>query len=451
MNIIIVGCGTVGITLTEQLNKEGNNVTVVDLSAEKLKAIGSQNDVLTVLGNGATFATQREAGIDKADLLIAVTDSDELNLLCCMIAKKTGNCQTIARLRNPDFSSEADFLKNELGLAMVINPEYASAAEISRVLRFPSALRIDTFSKGRVELLKFKLPEESSLVGLSVREISTVLHCDVLICTVERGDEVFIANGDLVFCKNDIISLIAAPKKISEFFEKIDYKLQAVKNVVIAGGGKITQYLCEILERYPISVKIIERDRKLCDYLCTQYPDATIINGDFSDRELLLEAGIRSAGAFVSLSDQDEENILTSLYVKGVCNGKIITKIARTDFDEILKPLDLNTVITPKSITSDMILRYVRSVEGSMGNNVETLYNIIRGKVEAAEFIIRGSSEITDTPLSELKFKENVLIASIIRNNKVIIPKGHDTINSGDSVIVVSKHLALRDITDILV
>ena len=451
MNIIIVGCGTVGITLTEQLNKEGNNVTVVDLSAEKLKAIGSQNDVLTVLGNGATFATQREAGIDKADLLIAVTDSDELNLLCCMVAKKTGNCQTIARLRNPDFSSEADFLKNELGLAMVINPEYASAAEISRVLRFPSALRIDTFSKGRVELLKFKLPEESSLVGLYVREISTVLHCDVLICTVERGDEVFIANGDLVFCKNDIISLIAAPKKISEFFEKIDYKLQAVKNVVIAGGGKITQYLCEILERYPISVKIIERDRKLCDYLCTQYPDATIINGDFSDRELLLEAGIRSAGAFVSLSDQDEENILTSLYVKSVSEGKIITKIIRTDFDEILKPLDLNTVITPKSITSDMILRYVRSVEGSMGNNVETLYNIIRGKVEAAEFIINGSSEITDTPLAELKFKENVLIASIIRNNKVIIPRGQDTIRSGDNVIVVSKHLALRDITDILV
>jgi trk system potassium uptake protein TrkA len=451
MNIIIVGCGTVGITLTEQLNKEGNNVTVIDLSAEKLKAIGSQNDVLTVLGNGATFATQREAGIDKADLLIAVTDSDELNLLCCMVAKKTGNCQTIARLRNPDFSSEADFLKNELGLAMVINPEYASAAEISRVLRFPSALRIDTFSKGRVELLKFKLPEESSLVGLSVREISTVLHCDVLICTVERGDEVFIAKGDLVFDKNDIISLIAAPKKASEFFEKIDYKLQAVKDVLLCGGGKITQYLCDILERYPISVKIIERDRKLCEYLCAQYPDATVINGDPGDRELLLEEGIRTAGAFVSLSDQDEENILTALYVKGVCSGKIITKIARTDFDEILKTLDLNSVITPKSITSDMILRYVRSMEGSMGNNVETLYNVIRGKVEAAEFIIRGSSEITGKPLAELKFKENVLIASIIRNNKVIIPRGHDTINSGDSVIVVSKHLALRDITDILV
>ena len=450
MNIIIVGCGTVGITLAEQLNKEGNNVTVVDLSAEKLKAVGAQNDVLTVPGNGATFAIQKEAGIDKADLLIAVTDSDELNLLCCMIAKKAGNCQTIARLRNPDFSSEADFLKDELGLAMVINPEYAAAAEISRVLRFPSALRIDTFSKGRVELLKFKLPEECSLIGLSVKEISTVLHCDVLICTVERGDEVFIANGDLVFGKDDIISLIAAPKKVSEFFEKINYKLQAVKNVILAGGGKITQHLCDILERYPISVKIVERDRKLCEYLCAQYPDATVIHGDFGDRELLLEAGIRSAGAFVSLSDQDEENILTSLYVKSVCDGKIVTKIARTDFDEILKTLDLNSVITPKSITSDIILRYVRSMEGSMGNNVETLYNIIRGKVEAAEFIIRGSSEITDTPLAELKFKENILIASIIRNNKVIIPRGQDTIRSGDSVIVVSKHLALRDITDIL-
>ena len=254
-----------------------------------------------------------------------------------------------------------------------------------------------------------------------------------------------------MFDKDDIISLIAAPKKVAEFFEKINYKLQAVKDVLLCGGGKITQYLCDILERYPISVKIIERDRKTCEYLCSQYPHATVINGDPGDRELLLEEGIRTAGAFVSLSDQDEENILTSLYVKGVCNGKIITKIARTDFDEILKTLDLNSVITPKSITSDMILRYVRSVEGSMGNNVETLYNIIRGKVEAAEFIIRGSSEITDTPLSELKFKENVLIASIIRNNKVIIPRGHDTINSGDSVIVVSKHLALRDITDILV
>ena len=450
MNIIIVGCGKVGQTLAEQLNEEGNNITVVDINAENLRATATQNDVLGIVGNGATYAIQKEAGIESADLLIAVTDSDELNLLCCMVAKKTGNCQTIARVRNPDYSTEADFLKDELGLAMVINPEYAAASEISRVLRFPSAIKIDTFAKGRVELVKFKLPENSPLVGLTAREISTVLKCDVLICTVERGDEAYIANGYFKFEQKDIISLVAEPKKAADFFEKINYKLQSVKDIVISGGGKITQYLCEILERSSISVKVIERDRKLCEYLATQFPDVTVINGDFSDRSILLEEGVAKAGAFASLTDQDEENILISLFAKNIMQGKLITKIGRTDFDEIVKSLDLNSVITPKSITSDMILRYVRSMKGSIGSNVETLYNIIRGQVEVAEFIISGNSEITDTPLAELKFKENVLIASILRDDKVIIPRGYDKILPNDRVIVVSKQLALRDITEIL-
>ena len=450
MNIIIVGCGKVGQTLAEQLNADGNNITVIDISPALIASITAQIDVLGVTGNGATYAVQREAGIKNADLLIAVTDSDELNLLCCMVAKKTGNCKTIARLRNPDYSTEADFLKNELGLAMVINPEQAAAAEISRILRFPSAIRIDTFAKGRVELVKFKLPQNSPLAELSVKEISTVLKCDVLICTVEREDEVYIAKGDFTFATGDIISLIATPKKTSEFFERINYKLQSVKSVIISGGGKITQYLCEIMDKRSVSVKIIDRDRKLCEYLCTQFPNVTVINGDCTDRDILLEEGISTVGAFASLTDQDEENILMSLFVKNIAQGKIITKISRTDFDEIIKPLDLNSVITPKSITSDMILRYVRSLKSSLGSNVETLYNIIRGKVEAAEFIIRQNSEITDIPLAELKLKDNVLIASILRNNKMIIPRGYDKILQGDSVIVVSKHLALRDITDIL-
>ena len=450
MNIIIVGCGKVGQTLAEQLNADGNNITVIDINPDLIASITAQIDVLGVTGNGATYAVQREAGIKNADLLIAVTDSDELNLLCCMVAKKTGNCKTIARLRNPDYSTEADFLKNELGLAMVINPEQAAAAEISRILRFPSAIRIDTFAKGRVELVKFKLPQNSPLAELSVKEISTVLKCDVLICTVEREDEVYIAKGDFTFATGDIISLIATPKKTSEFFERINYKLQSVKSVIISGGGKITQYLCEIMDKRSVSVKIIDRDRKLCEYLCTQFPNVTVINGDCTDRDILLEEGISTVGAFASLTDQDEENILMSLFVKNIAQGKIITKISRTDFDEIIKPLDLNSVITPKSITSDMILRYVRSLKSSLGSNVETLYNIIRGKVEAAEFIIRQNSEITDIPLAELKLKDNVLIASILRNNKMIIPRGYDKILQGDSVIVVSKHLALRDITDIL-
>lgn len=450
MNIIIVGCGKVGQTLAEQLNEEGNNITVVDINPENLQATATQSDVLGICGNGATYAIQKEAGIENADLLIAVTDSDELNLLCCMVAKKTGNCQTIARVRNPDYSVEADFLKDELGLAMVINPEYAAAMEISRVLRFPSAIKIDTFAKGRVELVKFKLPENSPLVGLSVREISTVLKCDVLICTVERGDEAFIANGNFVFEQRDVVSLIAAPNKAAEFFTKINYKLQSVKNLVISGGGKITQYLCEILERSSISVKIIERDRKICDYLCAQFPNVTVINGDYSDRNVLLGEGLANAGAFAALTDQDEENILLSLFAKNSFDGKLITKIQRTDFDEVVSSLDLNSVITPKSITADMIIRFVRSAKGSIGSNVETLYNIIRGQVEAAEFIIRGTSEITGIPLSELEFKENILIAAILRSNKVIIPRGYDKIMPNDRVIVVSKHLALRDITDIL-
>lgn len=450
MNIIIVGCGKVGQTLAEHLNEEGNNITVVDIDPESLNATASQNDVLGIVGNGATYATQKAAGVENADLLIAVTDSDELNLLCCTLAKKKGNCQTIARVRNPNYSTEADFLKDELGLAMVINPEYAAALEISRVLRFPSAIKIDTFAKGRVELVKFKLPDNSPLVGLSVREISTVLKCDVLICTVERAGDAYIANGDFTFEQRDIISLVAAPKKAAEFFEKINYKLQSVKDIIISGGGKITQYLCEILDRSSISVKVIERDKRLCDHLCMQFPHLTVINGDYTDRELLLSEGIGKAGAFAALTDQDEENILMSLFVKNITDGKLITKISRTDFDEIVKPLDLNSVITPKSITSDMILRYVRSMKGSIGSNVETLYNIIRGKVEAAEFIISGESEITNAPLAELKFKENVLIAAILRNNKVIIPRGYDRIMPNDRVVVVSKQLALRDITDIL-
>ena len=450
MNIIIVGCGKVGQTLAEQLNQDGNNITVIDINSENLNATATRNDVLGIVGNGATYAIQKQAGIENADLLIAVTDSDELNLLCCTVAKKNADCQTIARLRNPDYSTEAEFLKEELGLAMVINPEYAAALEVSRVLRFPSAIKIDTFAKGRVELVKFKLPDNSPLVGLSVREISTVLKCDVLICTVERGNEAYIAKGDFVFAERDIISLVAAPRKAADFFEKINYKLQSVRDIIISGGGKISQYLCEIFEKSNVSIKIIERDRKMCEYLCAQFPNLTVINGDYTDRDVLLEEGIEKAGAFVALSDQDEENILASLFVKNIMSGKLITKIQRTDFDEIVKSLDLNSVITPKSITADMILRYVRSRKGASGSNVETLYNVIRGQVEAAEFIISGDSEVTGVPLAELKIKQNVLIAAILRNGKVIIPRGYDMIMPKDRVVVVSKQLALRDITDIL-
>ena len=450
MNIIIVGCGKVGQTLAQQLNEEENNITVMDLDASKVNEVVNRFDVMGVVGNGATHLKQQEAGIKNADLLIAVTGSDELNLLCCLIAKKAGNCHTIARVRNPEYSSEAPYLKEELGLAMVINPEAAAAAEIDRVLRFPSAIKIDTFARGRVELLKFRLPEGSPLVGCAVKEIVSKFHCDVLVCTAERGDEAFIANGELVFEEKDIISIIASPRNANDFFRKIKYKINSVKDAMIVGGGEITYYLCERLHRAGIPAKIIEKDKKRCEELCSLWPETIVINGDAADQEILIEEGIEAAGSFVALTNFDEENILLSLFAKTMNKGKLVTKINRIDFDGVIKHLDLDTTIYPKNITSDMILRYVRAMKNTIGSNVETLYSVIKGKVEAAEFIVKENSAVTDKPLSELKFKKNVLVAAILRGKNVIIPRGHDTIQKGDSVVIVSHIAALHDINDIL-
>lgn len=450
MNIIIVGCGKVGQTLAAQLNEEGNNVTVIDLTEAKVNSITSKCDVMGVVGNGATHMIQREAGIDTADLLIAVTGSDELNLLCCLVAKKAGDCQTIARIKSPEYSAEAPYLKDELGLAMIINPEYAAAQEISRVLRFPAAIKIDTFAKGRVELLKFRLPENSPLVGMSVKDVITKLHCDILVCTIERGDESFIAHGNFIFDPKDVISIIASPKNASDFFKKIDFRLHSVKDAIIVGGGKITHYLCSILQKSGISAKVIEKDTSKCEALCAAFPEVSVICGDGSDKSVLLEEGVERAGAFVTLTNVDEENILISLFAKSVGKGKLITKVNHIEFDNVIKQLDLDTTICPKNITADTILSRVRAMKNTLGSNVETLYNLIPGEVEAAEFVIKESSDVTGTPLSQLKFKENVLIAAILRGKKIMIPRGHDTIEPGDGVIVVSKLRALHDITDIL-
>lgn len=450
MNIIIVGCGKIGQNLAEQLGEQGNNITVVDISPDKVQEVSTRFDVMGVVGNGATHVTQQEAGIEHADLLVAVTGSDELNLLCCIVAKKSGNCHVIARVKQPEYSTEVSYLKEELGLGMVINPQYAAAEEIARVLRFPSAMKIDTFAGGRVELVKFRLPDASPLVGMSVREMAIKLHCDVLICTVERGDEAFIANGDLVFAGKDVISLIASPKSADEFFTKIAYRTHSVKDVIIAGGGETSHYLCKMLLEDGIAVKIIEKDSKVCDDLCSLYPKASVIHGNAGDQETLLEEGLRSADAFVALTGKDEENILLSLCAKREGVGKLVTNINRFDFSDLIKHLDLDSIIYPKNIASDLIVRYVRAMKNTIGSNVETLYNVIQGKVEASEFIVKEGSAITSQPLSQLQFKKNVLIASILRGKQVIIPRGHDTIEPGDHVVIVSEMTRLHDITDVL-
>ena len=449
MKIIIVGCGRVGQTLAEKLNNDGNEVTVIDLSPLRVRQVTDNVDVMGVVGNGAKHTTLREAGIESADLFIAVTDSDELNLLCCIVAKKEGRCRTIARLKNPEYSADAPYLKEHLDLEMVINPEYAAAEEIARVLRFPSALKVEPFAKGRVNLIKFRLPKDSKMVGMSVRQVVAKLKVEVLVCTVERGDEAFIVSGNFVFEEKDIISIIATPKQAKEFFDKIDYKGNSIKNAMIVGGGSITHYLCEILERSPIKLKVIEKDIKVCEQLSNDWDKINVINGDGLNKSLLLEEGLEYTDAFVSLLKHDEDNILLSMFSSDLSNCKLVTRINRTDYDQILSKLNLDAVICPKNITSDMILRYVRSTS-SRSSNMERLYNIIQGKVEASEFIIKANSPVSGIALKDLPLKSNVLVASITRGEKVIIPRGWDVIEEGDAVVIITSNLGLHDIAEVL-
>ena len=450
MNIIIVGCDKVGSTLAEQLDADGNNVTVIDIDSDKVKDVANRLDIMGVVGNGATHTTQLEAGIKNADLLIAVTGSDELNLLCCIVAKREKGCDTIVRLENPEYNGEAGYIKNELGLAMVINPELAAAEEIARILRFPTALSIDTFAGGRVELLKFKLPDESALSGMSVKYAAAKLGTEVLFCTVERGDEAYIPNGDFVFERRDIISIIASPKAAISFFKKIGVHAEAVKDVLIAGGGKISEYLCKTLANANMNIKIVEKDRHRCEELANSLIKVTVVSGDPRNKDIMHEEGISRADAFIALTGDDEENILLSLFAKREGARKLITKMNRVDYDDVIRPLELDSTVYPKSITTEQIVRYARSMKGKVGSKFETMYTVIKGHVEAAEFKIYEDSAITGRPLSRLALKKGVLVAAILRDGAVIIPRGNDTIEIGDAVVVVYESMPLHDITDIL-
>lgn len=450
MKIIIVGCGRVGQTLAQQLNEEGNDVVVVDRSAGRVREIANKYDLLGIIGNGATHTTLTEAGIDSADLLIAVTGSDELNLLCCIMAKRYSACRTIARLKSPEYATETQYLKQELGLAMIINPDYAAAKEIARVLNFPSAITIETFAKGRVELLKFRLPEGSALAGMSVKDAVMRFKASVLICTVERGEDAYIPNGDFIFSERDIISIIGPAKAAMEFFDKIDYKIQPVKDAAIIGTSDTAHYLCGELEKSGIRIKIIEPDEKKCEDFAARHDGVTVICGDPTDEDLLKEEGVVSSDALVALSHIDEENIMLSLFAKSAGVKKTVTKINRIEYSKVINSLELDSIINPKNITADMIGRYVRAMKNTAGSNMETLYNVIKGKIEAAEFTVGETSPIINTPLFALPIKKNVLIAAILRGRQLIIPRGADVIMPHDSVVIVTEEQKIYDLSDIL-
>lgn len=450
MQIIIVGCGNVGATLTEQLSKEGHNITAIDIDSYRVETVANQFDVMGIVGNGASFSVQNEAGIGEADLMIAVTASDELNMLSCLIAKKAGGCSTIARVRNPIYNKEIAFIKEELGLSMVINPEYAAACEIARLLKFPSAIKVDTFAKGRVELLKCKINEGSVLHGRPLTYLSSGLHCEVLICTVQRGDEVFIPDGNFELQEKDVISVVASSRKANDFFKKIGMTTNRIKTCMIIGGGETTYYLAKQLLPMGIGIKIIEQSKERCNELSELLPQAMIIHGDGTERNLLQEEGLSKVHSFVSWTSMDEENIMLSLYAKSSSKAKTITKVHRIDYDKIIDSLDLGSVLYPKNITAEYILQYVRAMQNSIGSNVETLYQIIENKAEALEFRVNEQSELIGVPLKELRLKDNLLIACINRKGIVITPGGQDSIQMGDTVVVVTTNQGFNDLKDIL-
>ncbi len=450
MNIIIVGCGKVGSTLAEKLNRENHDITLIDRNPNVLRSLTDSNDVMAVVGNGAVYQVQMEAGIKDADLLIATTNSDELNMLCCLIAKKAGNCHTIARIRNPEYSTEISYIREELNLSLAINPELAAATEISRLLRFPSAIKIDTFAKGRIELLKFIIPDHSTLDGMKVLEVSTRLKCNVLICVAERGEDVVIPSGNFVLQAGDKISFIASQKDSTDFFHRVGVVNNHVKSVMIVGGGRMTYYLAKILKNVKIKLKIIEQNLDRCNELSELLPHTMIIHGDGSDQQLLEEEGLEQMEAFASLTGFDEENIMLALYAAKKTKAKMITKVNRTSFKDVVNSLNLGSVINPKLLTADLILQYVRAIQNSLGSNVETLYRIADDQAEALEFRVGHDAPMVGIPLEKLELKENLLVACINRRGQIITPRGKDTLEVGDTVIIVTTNKGLQDLKDIL-
>ncbi len=456
LSIIIVGCGKVGVTLVDQLSREGHDITVIDKDAQLVDYIAGTYDVMGVVGNGASYSIQVEAGIEAADLIIAVTDSDELNLLCCTVAKRVSGCSAIARVRTPDYSEDVSYLKERLGLAMIINPELESAKEAARMLSLPTALEVSAFAHGAAELISFKIPRGSKLDGLKLWDLNKIIPADiekhVLICAIEREKHVSIPSGNFQMLADDVISFVSTRRIARKFLRSVGFKTRQVRSAMIVGGGRSSYYLAQELLQMGMEVKIIEKRRERCEELCELLPEANIINGDGTSEELLTEEGLEFAEAFVALTGIDEENILLTLHARNCSKAKVITKINRISFRNAINTLDLGSVIYPRYITLEAIVAYVRAKHNSMDSNVETLNYLCDNRVEAIEFRVNDASGITGICLKDLrpKMKHSILIACINRNGQVLIPSGMDTIESGDSVMVVTTHSGFSDIRDIL-
>ncbi len=450
MKIVVVGCGKIGTVILSSLVAEGHDVVAIDNNPTVLNEVTTIHDVMGVCGNGADCDTLEEAGAKDAELIVAVTDSDEMNMLSCFMASRMGASHTIARIRNPEYNDNSlGFMLKHLKLSLAINPELMAAKELFRLLKLPSAAKVETFGKN-FEMVELKLKEESVLDGVSLIEFRKKYQMNLLICVVKRGEEVFIPDGNFILRSGDKIGVTARAAEIVNFFKLLGVQRKKSKNVMILGASKTAFYLAKMLLEGGSKVKIIELDPKKCEEFSEALPGAVIINGDGARQELLLEEGIKDTDAFVSLTGMDEENILISYYAATHDVPQVIAKVNREEFVIMAEKLGLECVVTPKKHIADVLVRYARGLENSLGSKVETLYKLMDGKAELLEFIVQADCELNGIPLKTLNIKKNTRIAGIIRGRKIVIPTGDDCMLSGDKVIVVSSNQGMNDLSDIV-
>ena len=451
MRVIIVGSGKIGRFMVESLVKEEHDVVVVDNSAKVIDEITNQYDVMAVCGNGADWETLAEAGADRAELVAAVTDSDEKNMLSCFMARKLGARHTIARIRNPEYNDNSlGFFKEQLNLSMAINPEQLAAEEIYNLLKVPSATKVESFSRRNFEMIEIRLRPDSPLDGMKLIEMRQKYKGQYLVCAVQRGDDVFIPDGSFVLKSGDRVGITATRSEISKLMKSLGTMQKQARSIMILGGSRTTYYLAKLLLAAGNRVKIIEQDRDICRDLCDSLPKAVVLQGDGAQQALLMEEGLEEQDAFVALTGVDEENILMSIFASNHNVPKVISKVNREEMSVLAEKLNLDTIISPRKIVSDIIVRYARALHNSEGSNIETLYHLMDGFAEALEFHVNAGSPVIGKPLKDMKFKPNTLIGGIIRERRAIIPSGDDEIMAEDNVVVIGRGVRFNDVADIL-
>lgn len=451
MKIIIIGDGKVGYSLAEHLSQEDHDVTIIDKNPVALVKASEALDVMCIRGNGVSTKILLEAGIKQADLLIAATSSDEMNMVCALTGRKLGAQHTIARIRDPEYADELSVLKEDLGIEMVINPEQAAAREVARLLRFPSATDVEHFAKGRIEFVSIKVTSDMPLIGIPLKDLPDKVLENILIGVVKRGNEIIIPNGDYKIIAGDDLNIVGKPNDVFGFCKRIGMSTQKIKTVMVVGGGRVAYYLSKALKLNEMKVKIIEINRERCIELSELLPDTLIINGDGTDKNLLDSENLSDMDAFISLTGRDEENLISAMIAKQSGVKKVISKITRIDYPSLFQNLGVDSILNPNLITTNYILRYVRGLSNAMGNPADTVYRLVDEKAELLEFTANKSTKFLNIPLNKLKLADGVIIGTIARRNEIIIPHGDDVVREGDNVIVVAVGKQILDFNMVVV